>query len=244
MPPSVTGPVLARAAAQLASQGAAAVVLVGSEARRDAHALSDIDLYAIGSGPAYRLDVVSGRLVSVSWRSEQAVRDSFRDPAQLCQAVPAWAGAVLLQDPSGIAAELLAGAAAFDWAEVADACDTWAAEALTGYAEEALKLRAALERGDAWLAAVQRQVISNGLAAIMAVHLRLLYGTENVLWERVAEALGDEWRRAQATAFGEGGDTPAEAATAALRLLQLAAAGLDPILSERQRAVLVFALED
>ncbi len=62
---------LARAVtSDLVAEGAQAVVLVGSHVRGDATELSDIDLYAIGSGPAYALRVVRGRLIAISWRTE------------------------------------------------------------------------------------------------------------------------------------------------------------------------------
>lgn len=57
-------------ATELVAEGARAVALAGSHVRGDATELSDIDLYAIGSGPAYALRVVRGRLIAISWRTE------------------------------------------------------------------------------------------------------------------------------------------------------------------------------
>ena len=238
-----TGDVVREAAAALVAQGAEAVVLVGSEARGDAHARSDIDLYAIGAGPAYRLEVRSERLVSVSWRTLDAIRASLAAPEEVCQAVPAWAGSVILHDPNGTAAVIQGEARAFDWANIADACDACVPESLCGFAEEALKLRAALDRSDEWTALVQRDVLALGLASLVAVHRRLLFGTENVLWAQVAEALGPRWRAAQSSAFAQHGESVASSCAAALGLFALAAAEVDALLNERQRAVIRLALE-
>lgn len=88
-------------------------------------------------------------------------------------------------DQSGRAAE----ANAFKWAAISAACDEWVAEATIGYAEEVLKLVAALRRNDRLLAAVQRSVLALRLPVVMAIHHRLLYESENRLWSEVADAM-------------------------------------------------------
>jgi predicted nucleotidyltransferase len=72
--------IAADVAADLVAAGARAVVLVGSVARGDAHPTSDIDLIAVGTGPADRLLIRSGRQVSVSWRTAERIRESFTRP--------------------------------------------------------------------------------------------------------------------------------------------------------------------
>jgi predicted nucleotidyltransferase len=59
--------VAVQVAARLVSQGAEAVVLVGSVARGDALPTSDVDLVALGAGPERELMLHGGRQVSVSW---------------------------------------------------------------------------------------------------------------------------------------------------------------------------------
>jgi hypothetical protein len=228
-----------RIAAELAN--AEAVVLVGSVATGTHHAQSDIDLIAIGEGDEYSLSVEEGRLVSLSWRWPDEVRASFRDPGTALLAVPAWRDAVVLRDTNGIAASLLAEAIAWSW----DRCEEaggWAARELTGYAEEVVRLRGAIARRDAPIAAVMTALLALHLAKIVAVYRRLLLPSENDLWRAVGEREGEQWVEAQRRALGLDGAGWKARATGALRLFELAAATVDPALNHRQRRVVERAL--
>lgn len=227
-------------AMDLVGEGATAVVLAGSQVRGDATDLSDIDLYAIGSGPAYALRVVRGRLIAISWRTEADERRAMRQPASVGAVVPAWRSAHILHDPDGVAEALKREAAAFDWPAISAACDEWVAETTTGYAEEVLKLVAAQRSGDQLLAAVQCSVLALRLPPVMAVHHRMLYETENRLWHLVAKAMGAEWAAAQTAALGL---VPNEdAPRAGLKLFALAVAEVRPLLTASQVAVVDIAL--
>lgn len=229
-------------ATHVVAEGAEAVVLVGSAATGQAHPLSDIDLYAIGEKHENSYRVASGRLVSVSIRRAEDVRASFRDPPQIGQAVPAWQSAVILEDRTGIGKALQREAREFEWAPIAASCDAYVAEAFHGYAEEVLKLVYALRTGSASVAAVQRNVIALRLPGLLAIHLRLLYRTENVLWECVASEMGDDWRKVQSAAFAEDGGGIGASSGAALEMFRLAARQFDSLLSSRQREVVQVAL--
>jgi hypothetical protein len=227
------------AAQQLVAQGARAVVLAGSHVRGEATELSDLDLYAIGTGPAYTLRIVSGRLAAISWRTEHEEREALRRPATVGAVVPAWRACRTLHDPDGIAASLQREAIDFDWSTIASETDAWVAEAITGHVEEVVKLIAARRRDDRLLAAVQRGVLALRLPAVMAVHRRLLYETENRLWALVAEEMGSDWAAAQSAALGLAtGMTPE---LAALRLFSLAATDISPLLTPGQTAVVELA---
>lgn len=227
-------------ASDLVAEGAKAVVLAGSQARGDATDLSDIDLYVIGSGPAYTLRVVRRRLVAISWRTGDDERRALRQPASVGAVVPAWRAAHVLHDPDGVAEALKREAAAFDWAAISTACDEWVADATIGYAEEVLKLVAARRADDRLLAAVERSVLALRLPRVMAVHHRLLYDSENRLWHWVAEAMGDEWAAAQAEVLGLALSEDADGA--ALQLFTLAANEVRPLLTPVQAAVVDLAL--
>ena len=87
----------------------------------------------------------------------------------------------LLHDPEGRAGLLKQEAIKWSREVLDDRCDGWVAERVVGYAEEVQKLVDALDNGRTLTAAVQRTVLGLRLARILAVHHRLLYGTENVL---------------------------------------------------------------
>ena len=123
------------------------------------------------------------------------------------------------------------------WQQVADRCDEWTVETVTGLAEEAQKLSASLACGASLTAAVQRSILVLRLARPLALHRRILYASENRLWDLLADELGDDWRTAQSAAFGLGDESFESSCNAALRLFALAVAEIDPLLDERSRAV-------
>jgi hypothetical protein len=226
--------------------GVQAVWLAGSHARGDAGPHSDLDVGVIavrrGIAPGYRLQERSGHLVSVSWTTAEATRRSFEDPGVLGAAVPGWCRAIILHDTEGTAAGLVAAAKAWTWDAVAERCDRWVAEQATGYAEEVQKLANSLLAGRRLTAAVQRNVLANRLAFVMSVHRRILYDTENALWDLVSRAMGAEWTAAQEAAFGLRGESLSESLRAALQLYLIAAGEAAPLLDDRQRRVVARAL--
>jgi predicted nucleotidyltransferase len=100
-------------ARELSRRGATGVALLGSYARGQSHALSDVDIYAIGEGPGYETRRLDGRLAIIAWRTIDAVRDSFTSLPRCTQAVPGWRAARPLYDPNGVVAYL--GAEAEEW---------------------------------------------------------------------------------------------------------------------------------
>jgi predicted nucleotidyltransferase len=230
-------------AEELAERGARAVVLVGSHATGDASPESDLDLLAIGpQSYSWNLQRRGDLLVSVSSSSFERYQESFSSPEEVCAVVPGWRGPVILHDPEGLAAALAREAREWDWGPLERRCDAWVAERITDYAEEVLKLVAALRRGNTSTAAVQRSLLAVHLAPVLAVHRRILYGSENRLWDLVSDAMGEEWRREQAVALTQGDESFRETCAAALRLYGLAAGEIAPLLDDRQREVVDYAL--
>jgi hypothetical protein len=224
-------------------RGALAVILTGSHVRGSAHPESDIDLYCIGSGPDYELSRAGAFLISESWLSASACRAAFLEPRQVGSAIPGWRQAVILADPTGIAAQLQAEAHAWTWDVIGEATlDRWVAEQITGFAEEVHKLVIALERGNALVATAQRSILALRLAFVMAVNERILYDSENDVWDIVSVRLGKRWGDAQRIALSGEGQYRQEACSAALELYALAAARGDALLSREQRAVVRHAL--
>lgn len=223
---------------RLTASGACAVLLTGSHVSGRAGAQSDVDLYAIGSGPAYSLHLNGARLVSVSWCSPDEVRAAFVDPGQVGQVIPGWRNAWIIADTSGVAAALQQEAIAWSWDLIGAArLDAWVAEEVTGFAEEVHKLISARGRGDVISAAVQRSILALRLAPRLAVHHRWLYQTENALWAGMNERLGSSWTTAQLAALGISPCTLDETLDAALDLFALAVSDTWRTMDERQREV-------
>jgi hypothetical protein len=171
----------------------------------------------------------------------RGVRAGFHDPARLTTHVPGWRGAVILADLRGVAARLQGEARRWSWDLVAAKCDDWAAEQVTGWAEEVHKLVAAMAEGQTHHAAAQRSVLAVHLASLMAVQRRILFGTDNVLWSLVAAEMAEPWATAQGAALSEGRESLDASCRAALQLYAIAAGEVWPLLDRRQRAVVAHA---
>ncbi len=222
-------------AGNLLNSGAKAVLLTGSWARDDATAESDVDLLAIGSGPDYRLYRVDHYLVSISHITVEDVRTAFGSPGEAGWVIPGWCTAKILLDPADIAAQLIEEAQSWTWDVVGDEiCDSWVAEEITGYAEEVHKLIYLSRDHRRTGAAIQRYLLAARMARIAAVHRRLLYQSENTLWDLVAEEMGSTWTTAQHRAFGIHDETFEDTIAASLQLYFLTAQAIRHLLTDRQ----------
>ncbi len=225
-------------ARRFADQGADAVVLGGSWARGEAHRASDIDMWVIGRGYGQRTVFRGGFPVNIERTTERIERRRFRDPRRVGGCVPGWRSALLVYDPRGVAAQLQAEARAFRWSTIAPRCDRWVAREVTGLAEEAIKLIRALAESQPETAAVQRNLIANRLAVVMAVHRRILWGSENGLWERVGARVGGKWHAAQRVALGVGEVDLEGSCRGALELYRLTGDAVRKTLSSEQVRIL------
>jgi hypothetical protein len=237
-----------RHARRLIDDGALAVLLTGSLATGGAGPHSDVDLIAVYPRTCserwhtrWSISHHQGHLVTVAPHTPASVRASFRDPRRIPTDVPGWRKARILSDAAGVAKQLKREARAFSWDAVAKACDAWVAEATTGWAEEVHKLVGMFERGALLGAGVQRSLLAIRLAPIVALHRRMLYASENVLWDVVCDAMGEPWASTQSAALGLNGQSLDESARASLRLYVLATDEVMPVLSEQQRAVVTHA---
>lgn len=197
---------------QLSDAGAAAVVMTGSHVRGDPHQHSDLDLVAIVRKKPTDADghswlrpyrVEAGTLVAVAGETPASARGAFRSPRLAPTFVPGWRDAAILNDPWELAARVKRAAERWTWDSIAGAADDYVAEQTTGLAEEVHKLVGTLERGDVHVAAAQRSILAVHLSGIMAVRYRILFGSDNVLWDLVARQMGARWKAAAVrSAFG------------------------------------------
>jgi len=228
---------------RLVRQGAEAVVLFGSWVRGDAYRESDLDIHAVGTGPHYRLERYQGFLISISWATAGQDRQAFKDPGEVGGVIPAWRNAVIIHDPKGIAKTLKQEAQEWQWDSLGKHTDRWVAEKLTGYAEEVHRLVGNLQLGRRSAAAVQRSLLTIYMAPILAVHHRILYDTENQLWDLVSARMGTKWAQLQSAALGEGSLSFEDTCRAALQLFALAAREIRHLLNQRQYRVIRHACE-
>ncbi len=218
------------------------MVLFGSFVRGDAYPESDLDILAVGKGSSH-LKRHDRFLASISWKTADQLRKDFRTPEGVGWAMGGWRHAEILDDPEGVASSLRREALDLDWDAVADQCDAWVAEEVTGLAEEVHRLVGNRQRGRTTVAAVQRSVLAFSLARILAVHRRIIYDSENQIWDLVSEAMGTTWARVQSKALGLGGESYAETCDASLELYALAAVTVQRLLNERQYGVVAHACE-
>ncbi len=181
-----------------------AVCLVGSHATGTATPTSDVDIAVVGDGPHYRLEMREQLLFSVGWGSEVVQRQRLYEPDWLATHVVGWRNAVALHDPDGVAASIRHEAANWNWSLVAGDCDQWVAEKFVGLTEEVHKLISNLSSRSWREATVQRSVLAQQLGLILAIQRRILYGSENAVWQLIGDELGSTWRGTQEAALGIG----------------------------------------
>ncbi len=225
-------------AGELTARG---VALTGSIATGTDHPDSDIDLVAVAeTAREDQIRSVEGRMVTIGWKTIDEIEAALHCPWEAPAAV-AWRDARLLADPEGLLEHVKARAAAWDWLLIADQADRWAAAGVTGLAEEVHKVCGMLTADNARAAAANRAILTLRLPGLLAAADRILYRSENELWDLICRAEGEAWTDAWDSAAGLTGTDPAASCRAALRLYRIAAARVDEALDETQRPVVATA---
>lgn len=230
-------------ATSLAGPPSLALALLGSHARGEAGAYSDVDLLRFDpeeptAADRYRLMYLGGRLVSLTVTTFPARRAELTRPESAIWAVPGLRLAVPLLDRDGQLAQLLQAARDFSWAPLQPAADRHAARLLTDHAEEAHKLLGALQRGSEPTAVWALAGLVPALNRAVAVQRGLLIQTENELAARVAAAFPDPWPAWAEQAWGMGRPTTvAQRVAAALQMYACLARRWAPLLDPEQAQV-------
>jgi predicted nucleotidyltransferase len=225
---------------RLVEQGAKATLLTGSHARGQARPDSDVDFFAVGDGPEGWMELVDGRLVAVYWWSPEEVRRRLMDPESALLTVRSWRDGELIDDPTGVGAELKREAAEWTWEKIEREADAWVADKLVVWSEYVPKLAAAVAAGRHLDSAALRARLTVQLGELFAVRRRLVEQSENGFWETVAEAGGPDWRNALERALAPAGEE--DAAAAVVELFRVVAQDVEPLLDERQREVVEYSL--
>lgn len=228
---------------ELIEEGAEAVFLTGSHARGEANEHSDLDLRVVGEGPDKKLKRHDEFLIAISWMTLDEHREAFDDPAEVGSVVPGWKSALILHDPHGTAAGLKKEAEDWDWDRVAEKADKWVAQEVTEYAEEIHTLLGNFEDDKPAAAAAERSQLAMHLAQVMSVQKRILYESENDLWDLVAEAMGGRYGELQKKALAQPEIDLEVSAGAARQLFAIAAAEVRELLDDDQREVVAHACE-
>jgi hypothetical protein len=214
------------------------IALFGSVAKGTDHPHSDIDLVvAARTDPGIRVLHREGRMVTVSRKTPDELEAAFTRPWEAGAAVAAWRSARILHDPDGLMRDLQTRAEAWTWEAIGPDADRWAASELVGLAEEVHKVHGMLAQGRARAAAANRLLIALSLAGPLAAANRILYDSENDLWDAVADAEGPAWATAWDAAAGVTGAGHEAGCAAALDLYRHAAARLAHHLTGSDRAV-------
>ncbi|THV33430.1 nucleotidyltransferase domain-containing protein [Glycomyces buryatensis] len=218
------------------------IALTGSIATGTDHPDSDIDLIAIAqAGRDDQTQSLAGRLVTITWTTLEDANGAFDQPWSAGQAVPGWRDARILHDPTGALAALKDRARNWQWDDIAAAADRWAGATLVGLAEEVHKVHGMLATGAPRAAAANRDLIALQLPGALAAADRILYGSENRLWDLVCQAEGEAWARAWDTATGIKTASFEDSCRAALTLYRLAADRLKGHLEASERPIVEVA---
>lgn len=218
--------------------GVKAIVLMGSFARRDAGAFSDVDLVRFRLADSPRMEsqthLVDQRFVVVSDVTPAEADACFTDPDRASACIAGLRAGRALWDPDGGFRVLQQRAEAFAWDEAMQAkADAMASGRMVGWIEEAQKGLEGLRRDDEGRMLNARHGLSWGLTNVLRVQRGILITGDNGTYSEVVASLGQDsaWSRLSRQAFGIGsGLSLREQVTAGLRLYVLTAELLAAVL--------------
>ncbi len=225
--------------------GSQALALAGSFARGCDNEFSDLDLYRFIDGPVdephrYTLHP-SRRLVSLTTTTFSEKAADLESPQHAMWAAPGLNQMWVLFDRTGGLAQLKAQAATYDPSSCRERAGAWISERLLGNSEEITKIIAALQRGDDGAALHAMLDVDYHLNMIAAVHLGVLFETENSFFEQLGLAAPPEWVRLQRVMMGLEPAGVAQRARAALGLFRYTCRWLDDVIQPQDREIIAYA---
>ena len=201
-----------------------AVVVIGSAARGDMDAFSDVDVHVVvrDARPPDRRFFRDGRLTNINFLDRANREAMLTDPWYAMWNILPTIGARVLFDPDGWYANLQARARAFRWSDVADKANDSIGYLLVERIEEVMKVLGALEhhRPEKALLSINRIIAGLANATVMARGVLIL--TENSFYSSIAAAEPDaRWGKLLWAALGMNAEPVQARARAALRLYAL-----------------------
>ena len=192
--------------------GVHGVAVVGSAARGDATAWSDIDVHAYVVVPTQRWETrpvfLGDRLVMIASGLVETTRAELASPDKAVWAVPAVRDMRILLDNERKLLALKQEADAFDWSRLRSAAEASARANVTVSAEYVFKIRAAVERRDESAALHAAGALIGRCTRAIVTARGVLIRTENEYYRRAQEAAGPVWAKRHRHCFGLAWDGP------------------------------------
>ena len=234
-------------AARFDAQEVAAIALMGSFARNDAGAFSDVDIVRFHRRDDTRQAesatyFIHGALVVVSDVVPSQVEDWFTKPEQATTCIAGVRSARTLRDVGGYFRVIQARAHQFVWDEaMQQKANAYASSRMVGWIEEVYKGLEGLRRCDNGRLINARHGLSWGLTEVMRVQKGILISGDNASYLAVTAALGEEseWVQLSRKSFAiDGGVSLPDQIRAGLRLYVLTAEWLAEVFRPEERMLI------
>src|SRR5688572_6940685 len=243
----LTDPFLQSALEKIDSPDVIGVGIVGSYARGQESKYSDVDfdifVSRLPENPydRYTLRYWDNKLISLKHTLLDDERAALSNPRRAIWAVPGLRGMRILLDKDGSMHALQKAAQEFDWSPLQPAADEFAAEEITGNAEEVHKILNGLARQHESMVLYASWGLVKNMLETVAVQRGILFVTENRYFDLIQDSVGrdSEWTRAFRTAWGldPSGSQYQQRGAAALALYRRSAEMFDELIPDKHREV-------
>jgi predicted nucleotidyltransferase len=198
-----------------------AVVLVGSAARDEMDAFSDLDVHVVvrDQRPPDRCYYQHDRLFNINFVDINNREQMFTNPWRALWNVLPAVQAKILFDPNGWYANLQAKARAFTWEQVQTAANLEVSRMLAGNAEEVQKILGGLNSNNLEKTLYATLGLTSGMGSVGALARGALMTSENRYWSTICASEPDSrWQELLWTALGMNAEMVVTRAEAALGL--------------------------
>ena len=224
-----------------------AIALMGSFARGDAGAHSDVDLVRFTANhtpplPDNGSHLINGRLVVVSQVTENDVAQWFSQPEIAVDVVAGVRQAQALVDSTHYFEAIQKRAHQFVWDDaMQQKANLWASEAMVGWIEEVHKGLEGLHRNDVGRLLNAKHGLTWGMARVLIVQRGILLPGDNAFYAQLLNDMGQDssWVKWWQIAFGLGPPTTLqEQIIAGLRVYLQTAVLLQDILQPNDKSLI------